>query len=122
MAAPEKLAEHAELLPLSSAALTAYYNIAGGARSVTDTAVLQRRLDAVATAIASIVPIYTKETPDAPLRPLTKIELALADFCGGGATLVHRDRDRTHTDLRVEPRDLLEAIHVLQELHRPVSS
>jgi hypothetical protein len=50
-------------------------------------------------------------------RPLTKLELTLAEFRGGAAQLVHRDRDLVHTDLRINRCDLLEAIHAMQEMY-----
>jgi hypothetical protein len=106
----------AELISLSSAALIAYYNVAGKSGTVGD---LSPRLDAVAAAIASLVPVYTVDEEGAPLRPLTKLELTLADFRGGGSALVHRDRDLTHSDLRIHRGDLLDAIHALQDIYRP---
>jgi hypothetical protein len=109
----------AEFISLSSAALIVYYNIAGNPPPATATRDFARRLDAVATAIASLVPVYTIDEEGAPLRPLTKLELALAEFRGGAAQLVHRDRDLTHTDLRISQCDLLEAIHAMQDVNRP---
>jgi hypothetical protein len=109
--------DSAELVSLSSAVLIAYYNIVGE-RSSTETCELPARLDAIATALASLVPIYTIEEAGAPLRPLTKLELALAEFRDGGATLVHRDRELRHADLRIHRCDLLEAMHALQDVYR----
>ena len=106
----------AEFISMSSAALIAYYNIAGNPPPATATHEFAQRLNAVATAIASLVPVYTVDGEGAPPRPLTKLELALAEFCGGATQLVHRDRDLVHTDLRVSQHDLLEAIHMLQDV------
>jgi hypothetical protein len=101
----------AELISLSSAALIAYYNISGGSveRCVGE---LLPRLNAVAAAIASLVPVYIVDAE--VVRPLTRLELALSEFDGGGANLVHRVRNLTYCDLRVHRRDLLEAMHALQ--------
>jgi hypothetical protein len=107
--------DSAEFIPLSSGALIAYYNIAGTAS--TSAGDLPKRLDAVAHAIASLVPIYTLDEGGL-LRPLTKLELALSEFAGGGSMLVHRDRDLVHADLRIQRRDLLDALHALQDVYR----
>jgi len=111
--------DSAELIPLSSGALIAYYNIAGTAS--TSTVDLPKRLDAVASAIATLVPVYTLEE-GGTLRPLTKLELVLSEFAGGGSMLVHRDRDLVHADLRIQRGDLLDALHVLQNMYRPIGS
>jgi hypothetical protein len=103
----------AELIPLSSAALIAYYNISVQSAD-TRASELAPRLDAVATAIASLVPVYIVE--DGIARRLSKLELMLCEIRGGGARLVHRDL--TCTDLRVSRCDLLEAIHALQDAPR----
>jgi hypothetical protein len=108
--------DSAEFISLSSAALIAYYNVAGNPPP-TATREFALRLDAVASAIASLVPVYTAEESGKLLRPLTKLELTLAEFRGGAAQLVHRDRDLAHTDLRINRRDLLEAIHAMQEMY-----
>jgi hypothetical protein len=110
--------DSAEFVPLSSAALIAYYNIAGE-RSNIEARELPARLDAVASALASLVPVYIIDETGASMRPLTKLELALAEFRGGGAKLVRRDRDLTHSGLRINRCDLLEAIHALQDIYRP---
>jgi hypothetical protein len=101
----------AELISLSSAALIAYYNISGGSVEHCVGELLPR-LNAVAAAIASLVPVYIVN--EGAARPLTKLELALSEFGGGGANLVHRVRNLTYYDLRVHRRDLLEAMHALQ--------
>jgi hypothetical protein len=109
--------DSAEFVSLSSAVLIAYYNIVGESSS-TEARDLPERLDAVATAVASLVPVYVIDEAGAPLRPLTKLELTLAEFRDGGAALVHRDRDLRHADLRIRRCDLLEAMHTLQALYR----
>ena len=101
----------AELISLSSAVLITYYNISGGSAG-TGVGELLPRLNLVAAAIASLVPIYIVDAEVA--RPLTRLELALSEFGGGGTHLVHRVRNRTYCDLRVHRRDLLEAMHALQ--------
>lgn len=63
------------------------------------------------------MPIYAKEN-GAP-RVVTRIELMLARFEGGGARLVHRDRALVHSDLRVRRIDLADAIERLHHAHRP---
>jgi hypothetical protein len=108
----------AEFISLSSAALIAYYNIAGN-HQPSATLEFAQRLDAVASAIASLVPVYTLDEEGSPLRPLTTLELALAEFTGGATQLVHRDRDLIHSDLRINRGDLLYAIHAMQDLYRP---
>ena len=108
----------AEFISLSSAVVIAYYNIAGN-HQPSATVEFAQRLDAVATAIASLVPVYTVDEEGSPPRPLSKLELALAEFSGGATQLVHRDRPLIHSDLRINRVDLLDAIHAMQDLYRP---
>jgi len=111
--------DSAEFISLSSAVLIAYYNIAGSPPPATAPQEFAQRLDAIATAIASLVPVYTVDEAGGSPRRLTKLELLLARFSGGATLLAHRDRDLTHTDLRIKSSDLLEAMHILQDIHAP---
>jgi hypothetical protein len=52
-------------------------------------------------------------------RVLTRVELMLGRFEGGGRRLVRRDRSLMHGDLRIRRADLLEAIERLTRMHAP---
>jgi hypothetical protein len=103
------------LVPLPLAAALACETIVG--RLPDDMPGRERRCNAVAAQIAALVPIYVKEngTP----RVVTRIELMLARFEGGGARLVHRDRSLVYGDLRIRRIDLADAIERLHRAHRP---
>jgi len=103
------------LVPLPLAALIACESVAG--RLPEDTSGRVRRCNAAAAQIAALVPIYAKEN-GAP-RVVTRIELMLARFEGGGARLVHRDRALVHSDLRIRRIDLADALERLLHAHRP---
>lgn len=106
-----------EFLPLPLAALAAYESVVG--RPPDENADRERRCNAVAAQLAAIAPIYTVEKPGGAPRVVTRIELMLARFEGGGARLVHRDRVLTHPDLRIRRIDLLEALERLKRANRP---
>jgi hypothetical protein len=103
------------LVPLPLGALIACESVAG--RLPEDNAGRERRCNAAAAQIAALVPIYAREN-GAP-RIVTRTELMLARFEGGGARLVHRDRMLVHRDLRIRRIDLTEAIERLHHAHRP---
>jgi len=103
------------LVPLPLAAQAACQSVAG--RLPEDLGGRERRCNAVAAQIAALVPIYTQE--NGVPRVVTRIELMLARFEGGGARLVHRDRTLVHQDLRIRRIDLAEAIERLKQAHRP---
>ena len=106
--------EELALVPLPLGALIACESVAG--RLPEDSAARERRCNAIAAQIAGLVPIYTREG-GAP-RVVTRVELMLARFEGGGDRLVHRDRSLVHGDLRIRRIDLAEAIERLRRLHR----
>jgi hypothetical protein len=103
------------LVPLPLAARIACESVAG--RLPDDAAGRERRCNAAAAQLAALVPIYVREN-GAP-RVVTRTELMLARFDGGGARLVHRDRALSHDDLRIRRIDLAEAIERLRHAHRP---
>jgi hypothetical protein len=103
------------LLPLPLAALIACESVAG--RLPDDLPGRERRCNAAAAQIAALVPIYVRENGGP--RIVTRTELMLARFEGGGARLVHRDRTLVHGDLRIRRIDLAEAIERLHHAHRP---
>lgn len=106
-----------EFLPLPAAALIAYGSMAG--RLPDEDADRERRCNAMAAQLAAVAPIYTVEKQGAAPREVTRVELMLARFEGGGARLVHRDRTLTHPDLRIRRIDLLEALERLKRANRP---
>ena len=103
------------LVPLPLAAALTYESVAG--RLPEDEAARERRCNAIAAQLASFAPIYTEE--NGVPRVVTRTELMLARFEGGGARLVHRDRVLVHAGLRIRRLDLAEAIERLKRLHRP---
>jgi hypothetical protein len=105
------------LVPLPLGAMIACESVAG--RLPDDIAGRERRCNAAAAQIAALVPIYAGEngTP----RIVTRTELMLARFEGGGTRLVHRDRTLVHCDLRIRRIDLAEAIERLHHAHRPAA-
>lgn len=106
-----------EFLPLPGAVVTAYGSLAG--RLPDEAADRERRCNALAAQLAAVVPIYTVEMPGGAPRVLTRTELMLARFEGGGARLVHRDRLLSHADLRIRRIDLHEALERLKSPKRP---
>jgi hypothetical protein len=103
------------LVPLPLGALMACESVAG--RLPEDSAARERRCNATAAQLAGLVPIYTRE--NGVPRVVTRVELMLARFEGGGDRLVHRDRSLVHGDLRIRRIDLSDAIERLRRLHRP---
>ena len=103
------------LVPLALAAAAACESVAG--RLPEDEAGRERRCNAIAAQLAAFAPIYTME--NGMPRVVTRIELMLARFEGGGARLVHRDRMLVQDGLRIRRIDLAEAIERLKRLHRP---
>lgn len=101
-----------ELVPLHAAVLRVYAAIAG--RPPEEDADRERRCNALAAQLALLAPLYTIELAGGPPRLLTRIELMLARFEGGGARLVHRDRLLSHGDLRIRRIDLAEAMERLR--------
>jgi hypothetical protein len=110
--------EELALVPLPLAAALACESIAG--QLPDDPPGRERRCNAVAAQIAGLVPVYARE--NGVPRVLTRVELMLARFVGGGARLVHRDRALVHGDLRIRRLDLAEAIERLRHAHRPAGS
>lgn len=106
-----------EFIPLAAGARTAYESVVGTSCG-SDSYELQRRFDSAATQLAAIAPVYTADMESGLPRLLTRVELMLGRFQGGGAKLVHRDRSLTHGDLRIRRVDLVEAIACLKRMHR----
>jgi hypothetical protein len=102
------------LVPLPLAAAIAWESVAG--RLPDDLPGQERRCNAVAAQIAALVPIYAKE--NGVPRVITRTELMLARFEGGGARLIYRDRTLVQQDLRIRRIDLAEAIEHLRHAHR----
>ena len=107
-----------EFIPLAAGARMAYERVLGTSSGYGGPE-LQRRLDSVATQLAAIAPVYTADMEGGVLRVLTRVELMLGRFEGGGRRLVHRDRSLTHGDLQIRRADLLEAIERLTRMHAP---
>ena len=110
--------EELALVPLPLAALLACESIAGPLPE--DSPARERRCNAVAAQIAGLVPVYARE--NGVPRLLTRVELTLARFEGGGARLVHRDRAVVYGDLRIRRLDLAEALERLCHAHRPAEA
>jgi hypothetical protein len=99
----------AQLVPLSSAAATAYRALV--ARPPSDTMPLPDGvLDVAAIALAACMPIYGARLPDEPVRRLSDAELAGGRFARGAARLDFAGRMPPFTRLAVAQAELTEAI------------
>jgi len=96
---------HNELVPLSSAAATAYLALAGRGIHLSDGV-----LDVVAIALATCMPVYGAQFEDEPLRRLSDLELAGGKFSHGAARLQFANGRRAFTRLAVTTLDFAEGL------------
>jgi hypothetical protein len=98
-----------ELVPLSSAAATAYLTLADGPRAAR--AQLSAGLrDVAAVALAACIPIYGACSDDEPLRRLTDADLDGGRFVQGATRLQFRNGKRAFTRLAVTTADFADAL------------
>jgi hypothetical protein len=95
-----------ELVPLSSAAATAYLTLAGGSR----VQVTEGLRDVAAIALAACIPIYGAHNPEEPLRRLTDADLAGGSFVQGATRMEFRNGRRAFGRLAVTTVDFAEAV------------
>jgi hypothetical protein len=98
-----------ELVPLSSAAATAYLTLAGGACAARGSLTEGLR-DVAAVALAACIPIYGVRNADEPLRRLTGADLDGGRFVQGATRLQFADGRRPFTRLAVTAADFAEAV------------
>ena len=101
-----------ELVPLSSAAATAYLTLAGGLRAVFQ--VSEGLRDVAAIALAACIPIYGACGAEEPLRRLTDADLFGGRFVEGATRLQFGDGRPAFTRLAVTTEDFAEAMMRLE--------
>lgn len=97
-----------DLVPLSSAAATAYLTLARAA--ATPRALPENLRDVAAIALAACIPIYGARGTHEPLRQLSHKDLAGGNFAQGAARLQFTDRRPPFTRLAVTAADFAEGL------------
>jgi hypothetical protein len=99
---------HNDLVPLSSAAATAYLTLARVAGA--PRALPENLRDVAAIALAACIPIYGAREAHEPLRQLSHKDLAGGRFAQGAARLHFNDRRPPFTRLAVTAADFVEGL------------
>ena len=105
--------EHGEFLPLSVAAAIAYGSLVPGHQAARDRADLDEHLNVIAAALASIVPIFSSITAQAP-QMLPPERVARGNFRQGAQILGFVGDAEVVSALRVRNADLFVAIEQLR--------
>ena len=101
----------AEFVALSTAAAVVYHQIAGATTESTDEVI--EVLNAVASAIANVAPIYTSDRPTGTPRQLAPIELIHCRF-ERGATVLKTSFGLEYGNLSIRRDDMRSALAILR--------
>jgi hypothetical protein len=105
--------EQGEFLPLSVAAAIAYGSLVPAHKAANDREVLDEHLDLVATALSTLVPVFSAINSHAP-EMLSPEHVARGKFRQGAQILLLDSGEQTVSGLRVRNADLFLAIDQLR--------